>query len=87
MGKNKQRYIRYKLRRKIKHFYDDELPLLVEQGYITVASSVAANSCSVAAGSYIPEKKTSKNGINPAQNIDTDCHLLSSCAMVRRRAM
>ncbi|MDQ3836927.1 MAG: hypothetical protein M3270_08345 [Thermoproteota archaeon] len=30
MDKNKQQYVRYKLRRKIKHFYDNELPLLVQ---------------------------------------------------------
>ena len=52
MDKNQQRYIRYKLRRKIRHFYDSELPLLVEQGYISAAGDVAANSCSVAAGSH-----------------------------------
>jgi hypothetical protein len=50
MDKNKQRYIRHKLRRKIKHLSDNELPLLVEQGYI--AGNVAANSCGVAAGSH-----------------------------------
>ena len=69
--KNQQRYIRYKLRRKIKHFYYNELPLLVEQGYISAASDVAANSWSEAACSHTPEKKTSKNGINHAQHSDS----------------
>jgi hypothetical protein len=42
-SKTQQRYIRYKLRKKIKQFYDYDLPLLVDQGYIVrnVASITA----------------------------------------------
>jgi hypothetical protein len=50
ISKNQQRYIRYKLRRKIKHFCNSELPLLIDQGYIT--PDVAANSYGVAASSH-----------------------------------
>ena len=50
ISKNQQRYIRYKLRRKIKHFCNSELPLLIDQGYIT--PDVAANSYGVAANSH-----------------------------------
>jgi hypothetical protein len=50
INKNQQRYIRYKLRRKIKHFYNNELPLLIEHGYIV--AGMAAISCGVAAGSH-----------------------------------
>ncbi|MDQ3977892.1 MAG: hypothetical protein M3264_15330 [Thermoproteota archaeon] len=49
-SKNQQRYIRYKLWGKIKHFYNSELPLLIEQGYMV--AGVAANSCGVTAGCY-----------------------------------
>jgi hypothetical protein len=49
ISKNLQRYIWYKLRKKIKHFYNSRLPLLIEQGYII--ASVAANTSGVAAGS------------------------------------
>jgi len=49
ISKNLQRYIRYKLRKKIKHFYNRRLPLLIDQGYII--AGVAANSWGVAAGS------------------------------------
>ena len=70
INKNQQRYIGYKLRRKIKHFYESELPLLLEQGYITVAGSVADNSCGMAACSHESEKKTSKNGVKDAQISD-----------------
>jgi hypothetical protein len=43
-SKAQQRHIRYKLRRKIKQFYDVELPLLVDRGYIVNnnGSAVAA---------------------------------------------
>ena len=43
-SKTQRRYIRYKLRKKIKQFYDYDLPLLVDQGYIVrnVASITAA---------------------------------------------
>ena len=60
MNRNKQRYIRYKLRRKIKHFYDNELPLLVKQGYI--ADNVAANSSRVAASSHNNNKSDNEDG-------------------------
>jgi hypothetical protein len=55
MSKTRQRYIRYKLRRKIKQFYDVELPLLVDKGYIVNnnGSGVGANDYGVAAGSHI----------------------------------
>ncbi len=36
--------------RKIKHFYNSELPLLIEQGYMV--AGVAPNSCGVAAGGH-----------------------------------
>jgi hypothetical protein len=57
ISKNMQRYIRYKLRKKIKHFYNSRLPLLIDQGYII--AGVAANSCGVAAGS--PHNNNSNN--------------------------
>jgi hypothetical protein len=50
INKNQQRYTLYKLRRKIKHFYNSELPLLIEHGYIV--AGVAANDCTVAASSH-----------------------------------
>jgi hypothetical protein len=60
LSKTQQRYIRYKLRKKIKQFYSVELPLLVDKGYVApqplvVASNsggVAANDCGVASGSH-----------------------------------
>jgi hypothetical protein len=52
ISKNQQRYIRYKLRRKIKPFYDNELPHLIEQGNITCRGSVAANNCGLASCSH-----------------------------------
>ena len=56
ISKAQRRYIRYKLRRKIKQFYDVELPLLVDKGYIVNnnGSGVAANDYGVAvAATYI----------------------------------
>jgi hypothetical protein len=52
IGKPQQRYIRYKLHKKIKQFYEIELPLLMEKGYIVAASSHAA-----AISSHVQEKK------------------------------
>jgi hypothetical protein len=49
INKTQQRYIRYKLRKKIKQFYNVELPLLIEKGYVI---GVAANTNGVAAGSH-----------------------------------
>jgi hypothetical protein len=54
-SKTQQRYIRYKLNRKIKQFYGIELPLLIDKGYI-----VAANSCGVAAGSHASDNSGSR---------------------------
>jgi len=34
LSKTQQRYIRYKLRKKVKQFYNKELPLLINKGYI-----------------------------------------------------
>jgi hypothetical protein len=51
LTKTQQRYIRYKLHRKIKQFYGIELPLLIDKGYI-----VAANDCGVAASSHVQER-------------------------------
>jgi hypothetical protein len=48
LSKTQQRYIRYKLRKKIREFYNPELPLLIENGYST-ADNVAASSYVVAA--------------------------------------
>jgi hypothetical protein len=59
-----QRYIRYKLRRKIKQFFGSELPLLMDKGYISnggVDSMVAANSCGVAVGSHAREQEDNNN--------------------------
>jgi hypothetical protein len=50
LSKTQQRYIRYKLRKKIKQFYSVELPLLTDKGYIV--NNMAANSCGVAASSH-----------------------------------
>jgi hypothetical protein len=75
--KNRQRYIRYKLRRKIKHFYDNELPLLVDKGYIVNnnGSGVPVNDYGVAAGSHIyhhhQERHGYKNNVND-NNDDID---------------
>jgi hypothetical protein len=60
IDRNKQRYIRYKLRRKIKHFYHNELPLLVKKGYI--ADDAAANSYSVAVCGHNDSKSDNKKG-------------------------
>ena len=51
LSKTQRRYIRYKLRKKIKEFYNLEPPLLIENGYIT-ADIVAANSYGVAASGH-----------------------------------
>ena len=50
INKTQQRYIRYKLRKKIKQFYSVELPLLSDKGYIV--NNMAANDCGVATGSH-----------------------------------
>jgi hypothetical protein len=65
MAKNKQRYIRYKLRRKIKQFYDIGLPLLVDKGYIVNnnGSGVAANDYGVAAGSHVYHHHQQRHGL------------------------
>jgi hypothetical protein len=55
INKNQQRYIRYKLRRKIKHFYNNELPLLIEHGYIVAGG--AANDCGVAASTHSADSR------------------------------
>lgn len=38
LSKTQQRYIRYKLRKKTKQFYNVELPLLIKKGYITTST-------------------------------------------------
>jgi hypothetical protein len=40
ISKTQQRYIRYKLRKKLRQFYGAQLPILIEKGY--VITSVAA---------------------------------------------
>jgi hypothetical protein len=76
MDKNKQRYIRYKLRRKIKQFYDVELPLLVDKGYIVNnnGSGVAANDYGVAAGSHIYHHHEQQHGYNNNDNDNDNNH-------------
>ena len=44
-SKTQQRYIRYKLRRKIKEFYNVELPLLMEKGYIIISDNNNNKEC------------------------------------------
>jgi hypothetical protein len=66
ISKTEQRYIRYKLRRKIKQFYGVELPLLIEKG--DVITSVAANTNSVAAGCHVRHGQTNKTSVEHAQN-------------------
>jgi hypothetical protein len=65
LSKTQQRYIRYKLRRKVKQFYSVELPLLIEKGY--VITSVAANTNAVAAGSHASHEQTNKTSVEHAQ--------------------
>jgi hypothetical protein len=74
MAKNKQRYIRYKLRRKIKQFYDVELPLLVDKGYIVNnnGSGVAAYDYGVAAGSHIYHHHQQRHGYKNNDNHNND---------------
>ncbi len=51
--KPQKRYIRYKLRRKVKEFLCNELPLLRQKGYIIdTISDVAASNYGVAASSH-----------------------------------
>ncbi len=69
ISKTQQRYIRYKLRRKLKQFYGVELPLLIEKGY--VITSVAANTNAVASGGHVPHEHTNKTSVKHAQNDTT----------------
>jgi hypothetical protein len=69
ISKTQQRYIRYKLRRKLKQFYGVEQPLLNEKGYIM--TSVAANTNAVAAGRRVPHEQTNKTSVEHAQNDTT----------------
>jgi hypothetical protein len=69
ISKTQQRYIRYKLRRKLKQFYGVALPLLIEKGYIM--TSVAANTNAVAAGRCVPHEQTNKTSVEHAQNDTT----------------
>jgi hypothetical protein len=69
ISKTQQRYIRYKLRRKLKQFCGVELPLLIEKGY--VITSVAANTNAVAAGGHVSHEQTNKTSVEHAQNDTT----------------
>ena len=40
LSKTQQRFIRYKLRKNVKQFYNNELPLLINKGYIVVVTVV-----------------------------------------------
>jgi hypothetical protein len=66
ISKTQQRYIRYKLRKKLKQFYGVELPLLIEKGY--AITSVAANTNAVAARGHFPHEHTNKTSVEHAQN-------------------
>lgn len=70
IDRNKQRYTRYKLRRKIKHFYDNELPLLVKKGHI--ADDAVANRYSVAYAATTTVRVITKK----ARGVGISCSLL-----------
>ena len=50
LSKSQQRYIRYKLRKKVKRFYDSELPLLIDKGYITTSTGITSYYCTAVVG-------------------------------------
>ena len=64
------RVIKSRLQKKIERFTSEELPLLIDKGFIqskTLAASDVTGFNSVTENCITEEKKTSKNGIKDAQ--------------------
>jgi hypothetical protein len=67
------RVIKSRLQKKIERFITEELPLLIDKGFIqskTLAASDVTGFSSVTENCNTEEKKTSKNGIKDAQISD-----------------
>ncbi len=67
------RVIKSRLQKKIECFASEELPFLIDKGFIQSTMFEAGDAtefCNVTVSYNVPEKKTSKNGIKDAQISD-----------------